>query len=509
MSQSLSTATPIQPPEPLKADSEPAPPLDHVLAKKRSFNPFKSSSSHRRRRKSRISSSSTENLEANSSRANRPGPSSTGRDALGPHIVNGRPLDEPQLVATSSEDITEIALPDSIEGKDETVDIYRWAVLYENQRGFTMFSMPFYGYRSLLPNDPAPFTIPVSSGRLTPEESRQAMLTPCTLRDYQLPDAKWQWVSKYWMVDMRGDGEVCASGFEYNWAFRSKGWRPHPGTLSAGAWVRRRRWVRLMMRPADRTPTSEESPTQSGGIKASDSRATVSNRTSITPRSSIFIDPNHSSSDLGESEESALGNTWRGDPEADWDRCRRVMRHFGRDGRKLELWRDWLGLSLDSKLRPGLTQTSLSSLGKAKDKAMFSESEIVSSPLSVEHPDDACFTPHAPMANRAYVLPVIRGHGAEIVASFIFPDSRSRFLALLKQAEIDSEVIRSISPCGSTPEFWSRRSRITEVTETETPPPGPRSEEKRPRESSDDDNNRTDWPKKKVSTGKEEVVAAY
>lgn len=49
---------------------------------------------------------------------------------------------------------------------------------------------------------------------------------------------------------MRTDsGEVQHDGFEYNWMFRSHHWHAKVGKLSAGGWVRRRRWIRLMMRP--------------------------------------------------------------------------------------------------------------------------------------------------------------------------------------------------------------------------------------------------------------------
>jgi hypothetical protein len=35
---------------------------------------------------------------------------------------------------------------------------------------------------------------------------------------------------------------------------------------------------------------------------------------------------------------------WKGDSvEQDWTRCHKVMKYLGRDGRKLELWKKWLG----------------------------------------------------------------------------------------------------------------------------------------------------------------------
>jgi hypothetical protein len=49
------------------------------------------------------------------------------------------------------------------------------------------------------------------------------------------------------MIDMR-DEDVQYDGFQYNWYFRKGKWRNKAGRLNAGAWVRRRRWIRLMER---------------------------------------------------------------------------------------------------------------------------------------------------------------------------------------------------------------------------------------------------------------------
>jgi hypothetical protein len=149
----------------------------------------------------------------------------------------------------------------------EDKDVYRWAIIYENQRGYafhicpcnfaehliqflfsiTIFSTAYYSGLSLLPSDPLPFTIPCSSAK----RSKQPKVS---LTEYPLPDGTWRWVSKTWMIDMRSDsGEVQHDGFEYNWRFRQNNWNSEVGTLSIGGWVRRRRWVRLMMRPAQAT----------------------------------------------------------------------------------------------------------------------------------------------------------------------------------------------------------------------------------------------------------------
>ncbi|KAF8350060.1 hypothetical protein F5887DRAFT_858528, partial [Amanita rubescens] len=110
---------------------------------------------------------------------------------------------------------------------------------YAHKIRLTLFSTRCYSHRSLLPMDPAPFTLPSTSF----SRSKQPFKS---LNDYQFPDGTWRWVSKSWMIDMRSDsGEVQYDGFEYNWFFRRHHWRAEVGPLSAGGWVRRRRWIRL------------------------------------------------------------------------------------------------------------------------------------------------------------------------------------------------------------------------------------------------------------------------
>jgi hypothetical protein len=43
-----------------------------------------------------------------------------------------------------------------------------------------------------------------------------------------------------------------------------------------------------------------------------------------------------------------MGEVWRGDPEEDWTRCHALLKRVGRDGRRIELWKTWLGSLLDS-----------------------------------------------------------------------------------------------------------------------------------------------------------------
>jgi hypothetical protein len=130
---------------------------------------------------------------------------------------------------------------------------------------------------------------------------------------------------------MRTDsGEVQYDGFEYNWRFRQDKWRANVGKLSSGGWVRRRRWVRLMMRPA-RTLERICGAESSGSGSPHPGKSINSSLGSP----SEFID------DVAELD---ARDVWKGDDiEQDWMRCHMIMKRLGRDGRKLELWKRWLG----------------------------------------------------------------------------------------------------------------------------------------------------------------------
>lgn len=195
----------------------------------------------------------------------------------------------------------------------------------------TIFSIPYYSRLSLLPSDPSPFTMPHSS----PDRSTHY---PVTLDNYPLPDGNWRWVSKSWMIDMRSDsGEVQHDGFEYNWVFQTHNWRAKVGPLSAGGWVRRRRWVRLMMKPAKQTRQvhnddygySLTPPTIESGFNGLPVGPPI-------PSSVNLPDSVRSGSSL---DVSAI---WSSDVELNWTTCRMIMKKLGRDGRKLELWKTWL-----------------------------------------------------------------------------------------------------------------------------------------------------------------------
>lgn len=184
--------------------------------------------------------------------------------------------------------------------------------------------------------DPPAFTIPTASR--SPRRGQPTV----SLTEYPLPDGTWHWVSRTWMVDMRGDGRTQYDGFEYNWFFRGKRWRAEVGFLNAGGWVRRRRWVRLMMRPARTKVEKEAQDSQIPSLLPDAGRT----ETGATRPPSVVDAP------LRDSESVDYDEVWLGDDD-DWIRCTSVMRRLGRDTRKLELWAQWLDRRNSSLLEGG------------------------------------------------------------------------------------------------------------------------------------------------------------
>ncbi|KAK0245693.1 hypothetical protein EDD85DRAFT_27527 [Armillaria nabsnona] len=224
--------------------------------------------------------------------------------------------DEPEEVASSTvehDPQLEIGLPAFGVDADESQTEFRWAVLYENQRGYTLFSLPFFSRRSLLPRDPYPFTVPCASNKRTEQPNY-------SLTQYPLPDGNWEWVSKSWMVDMQSDsGQVQYDGFEYNWMFRKKHWSAEVGGLK---FVRRRRWIRLMKRPAKTVPK-----------KIDDDNGTLG-----VPQSASMV-----SNLPDELLEQCADEIWlKDDLRARWAEYCKLMKAAGRDAKKLELWKRWL-----------------------------------------------------------------------------------------------------------------------------------------------------------------------
>lgn len=116
---------------------------------------------------------------------------------------------------------------------------------------------------------------------------------------------------------------VQYDGFEYNSVFRQKGWKAETGNLGAGGYVRRRRWVRLMVREARTVPVMDQTTDGVG-----------------TNAPSIITQPRATSSVFDDDTMAAM---WDG-TVGDFRRCARAMNMAGRDGTKIELWARWLQL---------------------------------------------------------------------------------------------------------------------------------------------------------------------
>jgi len=162
---------------------------------------------------------------------------------------------------------------------------------------FTLFNTPRYSNASLLPTDPAPFQVY--------DTTRQMPWAISSFEDYTLPSPLWLWISPFWMVDMRGDGEVDANGWQYGRNFATLAWRSNVKSFSRGGWVRRRRWVRLMVKPA----------------------ALDISQSDMLP--------------IGRPSAEDAQDVWKGKVD-DWASCRRAIKTRPTDGQKLELWANWL-----------------------------------------------------------------------------------------------------------------------------------------------------------------------
>lgn len=338
---------------------------------------------------------------------------------LNPHLKGPPILKDNRLLSQSEDDTRSITLSaERLPDSSEEQDTYRWAVLYENQRGLTIFSSPYYSSLFLLPTDPFPFTIPKAS-------TKRSQQPNVSLSNYPLPDATWHWVSKAWLIDMRTDlGEVQHDGFEYNWSFREKHWRAEIGPLSAGAWVRRRRWIRLMMRPAN---------WKSGFLGSADNH--------FEGLASLLPPAARSSETTLDSLEHKAGPLWQGIPQVDWQHCYSLMKHLGSDGRKLELWRTWLD--------PYITQDTRDLKGKGKQ----SNGDQSCCPSKAMHCNSQLLRGNPPPL--PYLSTMLQSHANSIIRMFVFPDSRAQFLELLRLAGLLDDLRKMENIYPEVVDFWS------------------------------------------------------
>jgi len=218
------------------------------------------------------------------------------------------------------------------------------------------------------------------------------------------------------MIDMRSEGQVQYDGFEYNWFFRRHKWRPEPGAFSAAGLVRRRRWVRLMVRPRS-VDKSDDGDGQNPAI------------TLPLPRYSVVPD------DGAQELEAAKAMVWSGEPD-DWERIHHFMVRWNRDGTRLELWREWLGVPPQTRQRK-----------------VWSEDEY-SSP-SEEEIGHATKFRSLEGTQKNNLAAVVRDHTEDLIQLFVYPESRAEFLEMLNAAGITvrHDVLSPSNDPGV--EFWS------------------------------------------------------
>ncbi|CCM07095.1 uncharacterized protein FIBRA_09422 [Fibroporia radiculosa] len=383
-------------------------------------------------------------------------PDTTHRDC---HLLPSLPVSDAGLVEINDEQLRELPCDDATRKP-----VYKWATLYENQRGITLFSTPYYSPQSLLPLDPPSYTLP------TPEPSRRVWNAQPTvsLASYPLPDGTWHWVSRDWMIDMRGD-EVQHDGFEYAWSFRSRRWRPNAGWLGAGGWVRRRRWVRLMVRNPRRKISATNLKQTGDGNQLEGTPIMAEHAPQLVlimhEDDDVTRPPSVVSSPV-EDEDDVMG-VWKGD-ERDWTRCHDALKRLDRDGRKLELWKRWLGIDYpldesDTAPNAGTPEENKEEIivdGKGKGKIISRQydappSSPGSSSVDKELANDTGI--RLEKAPKEFIAPIIRIYGAEVLNLFVYPDSRAQFLQILDIACLLEELRAGMSVPNSSEvvDFWS------------------------------------------------------
>ncbi|CAA7265796.1 unnamed protein product [Cyclocybe aegerita] len=257
---------------------------------------------------------------------------------------------------------------------------------------------------------------------------------------------------------MRSDsGEVQYDGFEYNWMFRQHNWRAQVGSFNAGGWVRRRRWIRLMVRPAKPRKADNdgfETPSTTSFKAPEPKRHRHSMASSFPP--SIGTGGTNVTDQWTQLDPD---DVWLGgDVEADWQRCRAVMKRIGRDGRKLDLWRLWLGFHHPEHKDKFVDDEP----ARRREKQWTEDDEPLPSEVVAA---DILSRETIAMVPKHHVTAVLREHGQQILHLFVFPDSRAQFLKLLGHAGLLPEVNIGLGiGFGSTEvEFWSYASGLGEL----------------------------------------------
>ncbi|KAG8841097.1 hypothetical protein FRC20_005250, partial [Serendipita sp. 405] len=389
----MSSSSPIGPPPPSTTDDDTSQLVDQALAQRQSqsrtgwnrlsltHTPITPLTPYFRKKTEPEPSSSNnneraENATGTTSTPDRAGRSSPARQDTIREEGNERSTKSPSKISkrgTMKRNMTSGSIkleglaeasPAGVSLKTPQKALYRYADVYENQRGWARMGMLKFSSRALNIffhyKDPAPFT----KFEQTENGLEEVDLPYNSLDDVQLPSADWCWHGSEWLIDMAGDGMTSYDGFQYNTHFRRmKGWSPvapkwHSYLVSC---CRRRRWLRLMVylpsvttsdasgkfhSPTSHIPTASE-PTSPwpGGYSAGNTPIglgfTHINETEGEGEGDVGVSPTSPRS-LPPSALVDVTDIWRGDGY-DWVRAHAGLKLLKSDGRRLELWTGWLG----------------------------------------------------------------------------------------------------------------------------------------------------------------------
>jgi hypothetical protein len=192
-----------------------------------------------------------------------------------------------------------------------------------------------------------------------------------------------------------------------------------------------------------------------------------------TTASSVLSISTHASEPLDELPSTITDDVWQGyDTDQQWARCHALMNRLGRDGRKLELWKKWLG--------PHITNVDSSAMGRNKGKQRqkpcaegntSQSSENLNPGDSPAHIASGTYSPaldHIACVVRKHVSPVINAHSLNLMRNllpqadsilrlFVFPESRAQFIKLLDRAGLLTHLSTkpNIGLSTSEVDFWS------------------------------------------------------
>jgi hypothetical protein len=139
-----------------------------------------------------------------------------------------------------------------------------------------------------------------------------------------------------------------------------------------------------------------------------------------------------------------------------------LMKRFGRDGRKLELWKRWLGGYYSRHPHLG----HLLERGKQIQKQWTEDDGPLPSQTAWATKNQTII-PDGASPTLKHVAAVLRVHGDSILRSFIYPDSRAQFLELLGYSGLlpEMNVALGIGWSATDIDFWSYASGLDKKVE--------------------------------------------